>query len=94
MQDHIAELLRTALTQVAAGPFPSLEQPDRIGIERTRDASHGDFASNVAMASAKSARANPRQIAEAIVAALPNSPQVEKVEIAGPGFINFFLTHS
>mgnify|MGYP000176791289 CR=1 FL=1 len=92
MQDHIAELLRTALTQVAAGPFPSLELPDRIGIERTRDASHGDFASNVAMASAKSARANPRQIAEAIVAALPNSPQVEKVEIAGPGFINFFLT--
>ncbi len=92
MQDHIAELLRTALTQVAAGPFPSLELPDRIGIERTRDASHGDFASNVAMASAKSARANTRQIAEAIVAALPNSPQVEKVEIAGPGFINFFLT--
>jgi len=92
MQDHIAELLRAALEQVAAGPFPTLEIPGRIGIERTRDAAHGDFASNVAMASAKSARANPRQIAEAIIAALPASPQVEKVEIAGPGFINFFLT--
>lgn len=92
MQDQIVELLRAALKQVAAGPFPTLEVPERIGIERTRDASHGDFATNVAMASARSARANPRQIAEAIVAALPNDPQVDKVEIAGPGFINFFLT--
>ena len=61
-------------------------------VERTRDASHGDYASNVAMRHAKAARRNPRQLAEAIVAALPADPSVAKVEIAGPGFINFHLS--
>jgi len=61
-------------------------------IERTRDASHGDFASNIAMRLAKPARKSPRDIATNIVEALPDSPAVDKVEIAGPGFINFYLS--
>ena len=61
-------------------------------VERTRDAGHGDYASNVAMRHAKAARRNPRQLAETIVAALPADPSVAKVEIAGPGFINFYLS--
>jgi len=60
-------------------------------IERTRDASHGDYATNVAMRHAKAARCNPRQLAAAIVKALPTDPAVTRVEIAGPGFINFHL---
>ena len=68
-------------------------------IERARSREHGDFASNVAMLLAKhalspvegTARAKPRELAEKLVAALPANTLVEKVEIAGPGFINFFL---
>ena len=60
-------------------------------IERTRDSTHGDFATNAAMQLAKAARRKPRDVAQAIVEALPKSELVAKVEIAGPGFINFFL---
>ncbi len=63
-------------------------------IERTRDASHGDFATNVALQLAKAARRKPRELAQAIVAALPANDLVSKVEIAGPGFVNFFLSPS
>jgi arginyl-tRNA synthetase len=61
-------------------------------IERTRTREHGDFATNAAMLLAKTARKNPRAVAEQLVAALPQSTQIGKVEIAGPGFINFFLS--
>ncbi|MDH5395411.1 MAG: arginine--tRNA ligase, partial [Gammaproteobacteria bacterium] len=63
----------------------------KILIEHTRDPSHGDFASNLAMMLAKPAKAKPRDLAEKIVAALPQNNDIEKVEIAGPGFINFFM---
>ena len=61
-------------------------------IERARSREHGDFACNVAMLLAKLARAKPRELAEKLVAALPANALVEKVEIAGPGFINFYLS--
>ena len=60
-------------------------------VERTRSKEHGDFATNAALLLAKQARKNPRALAEALVAAMPQSAQISKVEIAGPGFINFFL---
>jgi hypothetical protein len=63
-------------------------------IERARSREHGDFACNVAMLLAKQARAKPRDLAEKLVAALPANDLVAKVEIAGPGFINFFLAAS
>ena len=63
----------------------------KIVIEHTRDPSHGDFASNLAMMLAKPARQKPRDLAEKIVAALPENTDIDKVEIAGPGFINFFM---
>jgi arginyl-tRNA synthetase len=62
-----------------------------ITIERCRDAAHGDFATNLALILAKPAQINPRQLAEKILAALPAHEAVTKVEIAGPGFINFFI---
>ena len=60
-------------------------------VERTRSKEHGDFATNAALLLSKAARKPPRALAEALVAALPQSAQIAKVEIAGPGFINFFL---
>jgi arginyl-tRNA synthetase len=74
----------------ANGDLPADIAP-KVMIERTRDRTHGDFASNLAMMLAKPARAKPRDIAEKLVAALAGNDHVEKIEIAGPGFINFFL---
>ena len=65
--------------------------PQDIILERPKSAEHGDFASNLAMQLAKPLRQNPRAIAEALIAALPKSEYIAKVEIAGAGFINFFL---
>jgi arginyl-tRNA synthetase len=61
-------------------------------VERSRDTVHGDFACNIAMRLARSLRANPRALAQQIVAALPKNELIERTEIAGPGFINFFMT--
>ncbi|WP_288383790.1 arginine--tRNA ligase [uncultured Acinetobacter sp.] len=60
-------------------------------LTRTKDRSHGDFASNIAMVGAKAAGMKPRDLAEKIMAALPEVADISKAEIAGPGFINFFL---
>ncbi len=88
LKDHLQQLLATALDGLAESP----EAPPSIHVERTRDRAHGDFASNLAMVLAKPLHRKPREIAELLVAALPASAQVARVEIAGPGFINFFLT--
>ena len=63
----------------------------KIQVTRTRDVAHGDFASNIAMMLAKPAGKNPRDLAQALIDALPDNEHVHKVEIAGPGFINFFI---
>src|SRR5690606_10773990 len=91
MKHDIEQLLLDALAQMAGDLLPSDTPLDKLGVERTRDAANGDFASNVAMRLAKLARKPPRELAQAIVAALPAHPGVQKVEIAGAGFINFFL---
>ncbi|HEB97105.1 MAG TPA: arginine--tRNA ligase, partial [Sedimenticola thiotaurini] len=91
MKNLVQQLVSQALDQlVADGVVPADQAPVPV-IERTRDSSHGDFASNLALVLAKAARTRPRDLAERLVAALPASPRVEKVEIAGPGFINFHL---
>ncbi|HNQ04529.1 MAG TPA: arginine--tRNA ligase [Thiobacillaceae bacterium] len=74
-----------ALQQVAP------EHPLQVELERPRQASHGDYACNLAMQLAKPLKRNPREVAQALLAALPASEWVDKTEIAGPGFINIFL---
>lgn len=88
----INTLLETALANLPAGLLPADLAPASIEIERTRDASHGDFACNLAMKLAKPARRNPRELAQALIAALPANELLSKVEVAGPGFINFHLS--
>ncbi|HET9694950.1 MAG TPA: arginine--tRNA ligase, partial [Steroidobacteraceae bacterium] len=90
MKHLIENLLRDALRALPEELRPGESAP-AVTIERTRDASHGDFASNVALQLAKLAKRKPRELAQAIVEALPASELVARVEIAGPGFVNFFL---
>jgi len=91
MKTQIKQLMSQALEKIAAdGVIPEDQIPQPI-IERARDSRYGDFACNVAMVLAKVARSKPRDLAAKLIAALPDSPIVEKVEIAGPGFINFYL---
>ncbi|MGV6476146.1 arginine--tRNA ligase [Azotobacter vinelandii] len=90
MKDTIRQLIQQALTRLTDdGVLPAGLTP-AIQVENTKDKSHGDFASNIAMMLAKPAGLKPRQLAEKLVAALPADASVSKVEIAGPGFLNFF----
>jgi len=69
-----------------------LDTNANIHIEYTRDSAYGDFASNIAMSLAKTLKKNPRELAQQIISAIPPSPVVTKTELAGPGFINFYVT--
>ncbi|WP_426142291.1 arginine--tRNA ligase [Pseudomonas sp. DWP3-1-2] len=90
MKDTIRQLIQQALTRlVNEGVLPEGLSP-AIQVENAKDKTHGDFASNIAMMLAKPAGMKPRDLAEKIIAALPADEQVSKVEIAGPGFLNFF----
>jgi arginyl-tRNA synthetase len=88
----IEKLLNQALAALPEEVLPSNARGIGAEVENTRDAQHGDFASNLAMKLAKATRQNPRKLAEALVRLLPHSQAVAKVEIAGAGFINFFLS--
>jgi arginyl-tRNA synthetase len=92
----VKEALRDLVLQAIQTLQNDAVLPDGIDvpnfvIERARSREHGDFATNAAMLLAKPARAKPRELAEKLVAALPANTLIGKVEIAGPGFINFFL---
>jgi len=92
MKRIVAELVAHALAGLPELAEAAGDLAIDSTVERTRDPSHGDFASNVAMRLAKPARRNPREIAQQIVETLGESAAVSKVEIAGPGFINFYLS--
>ncbi len=92
MKSHLSQLLSTAVQTLQVGGDLPADTAIAINLERTRDRQHGDFASNLAMVLCKAAGTRPRALAEKLVAALPPSEQVRRVEIAGPGFINFFLS--
>ena len=91
MKEHLEELLAQSLLHLQRdGVLPAGAEP-QAQLERARSPEHGEFASNVAMVLAKSAGIAPRELAQAIIDRMPKSRQVERLEIAGPGFINFFL---
>lgn len=92
MKHIVATLVETALAELPELAAAAVDLAIEGTVERTRDASHGDFATNIAMRLAKPARMSPRDIATRIVAALSESSKIDKVEIAGPGFINFYLS--
>jgi arginyl-tRNA synthetase len=91
VKEHLEELLAQSLLHLQReGLLPSGAEPE-AQIERTRSPEHGEFASNAAMVHAKAAGMAPRELAQAIIERIPKSRQVDRMEIAGPGFINFYL---
>ena len=88
IREQIEQLIHTALKDAL-----DIETED-VGLERPRDITHGDWASSVSMRMAKAAHKSPRDIAQKIVDALPENEIIEKTEIAGPGFINFYLSNT
>ncbi|WP_027148434.1 arginine--tRNA ligase [Methylobacter tundripaludum] len=91
MKKKIEELILQAVETLKSNGVLAQEITPNITIDRTRDPQHGDFASNLALMLAKQVSTNPRQLAEKLIAALPQDAAIVKVELAGPGFINFFI---
>lgn len=91
MNTAIQTALITAIDSLQQQGVLPADWQNRSVLNRTKDRSHGDFASNIAMLGAKPAGLKPRELAVKILAALPESTEIAKVEIAGAGFINFFL---
>lgn len=92
MKDQLKELFENAVSALKQEGVVPAEQEVDIRFDHPRQKSHGDLATNVALGLAKAARCNPRDLASRLVAALQPSPYVESVEVAGPGFINIFLS--
>ena len=86
LRSQLLDLLQAAL----ASSLPQAPEVNLL-LERPKSVGHGDYACNVAMQLAKPLRRNPREIAQSIVSALPDSPLLRKAEVAGAGFINLFL---
>ena len=86
IKTHLADLMRAALLSLAPDHADTA-----IILERPKQASHGDFACNLAMQLARAMKRNPRELAQLLLSEIPKSPYVAKVEIAGAGFINFHL---
>lgn len=91
MKSHIQSLLEQTVAQLKQQGLIPADTDPRIQVDRTKDKSHGDLATNLAMMLTKAAGKPPRELAQLLIDNLPASSHVAKVEIAGPGFINFFI---
>ncbi len=92
IQDKLVDLVKQACSVLLPDEKYGQDAPCEIQIETPSNPEHGDFACNIAMQLAGELGANPRQIAEDLVNSLPADPLIERVEVAGPGFINFYLS--
>lgn len=92
MKQTVENLLVQALDTLKQSAVIPQDLEIELKVERAKDSTHGDFASNLAMTLAKPCRQSPRKLAELLVNAIPSHSAVEKIEIAGPGFINFLCT--
>lgn len=91
MKQQLQNLLKQALNQLMEnGVLTSV--PEDIRLDHSKDKTQGDFATNIAMVLSKQAKCTPKVLGQQIVASFPESESVEKVEVAGPGFINFFMS--
>src|SRR5512134_4046722 len=88
LKSHVTQLFADALAMVAP------QSPVQIEVQRPKQAEHGDFACNLALQLARQMKRSPRDVAKALLDALPPSRYVEKAEVAGAGFINVFLRAS
>lgn len=93
MKQQLHTLLQQSLASLVADGTLN-EVPENIRIDHAKDKNQGDFASNIAMVLSKQVKYSPKVLAEKIIAHLPQAPTIVKVEIASPGFINFFMSQS
>lgn len=95
IKENIKQLIQEALDNCAQSGLISTKQSPPFVIETPKMKNHGDYATNVAMLIAPQEKKPPRKIAQDIVEHIPKNDDIlEKLEIAGPGFINFFITRS
>ncbi len=94
MKQLVADILLTVVKQLKSEGFLADDFKPRIVVENSKDKAHGDFATNLAMMLTKPIGKPPREVAQLIIDHLPESDEITKVEIAGPGFINFFVDDS
>jgi len=94
MKQIIELLLKEALAKLAIEDQLSFPEMFAVNLERPRDPSHGDFSSNLAMVLAKLVGMSPRVLAERLIACIPSNADIESINIAGPGFINFTLSNN
>ncbi len=94
MKHKLESLLLQAVEALKTDSVLDRNLSPKIKVDRARNPAHGDFATNLAMTLAKAVKINPRQLAEKIITVLPHDNSIIKVEIAGPGFINFFVNQS
>jgi arginyl-tRNA synthetase len=88
--DLAAAVLSAVYAAVEAGEL-AVEVPAEVKVERPKNRDHGDYATNVALVLARSARRSPREVADALAARLRTAPGIQAVDVAGPGFLNFTL---
>lgn len=91
MKSLVIDLTEQAVQSLIDSGALAIQPTPPVVVTPTKDASHGDLATNIALVMAKSAGMNPRELAQQIVEAIPENSSVSRVEIAGPGFINFFV---
>lgn len=91
MQETLQRLIAASLNALQQQAILPDDHAFTINIERTRDSAHGDFASNIALMLAKTANMPPRDLAQRMIAEMPSDTHIERIELAGPGFINFYI---
>ena len=94
LREQVEEVVDAALSAAVADGSLPLEEVPAAALERPRDTANGDWASTVALRAAKAAHMKPRDVAEAVVAHLPENDLIASTEIAGPGFVNIRLTNA
>ncbi|MEM7208956.1 MAG: arginine--tRNA ligase [Pseudomonadota bacterium] len=91
MKSRIESLISDAVSALVSQNVLPADANPKVVVTRTKERAHGDFASNIALAAAKTAGMAPRELAGKLVDELSRAPELDKIEIAGPGFINFFV---
>ncbi len=94
MKQQLEKYLQQAVETLKSSKILAEDLSPNIQVDRTRDPSHGDLATNAALVLAKKAGVNPREMAQQLIDALPDDENIVKIEIAGPGFINFTISKS
>ena len=91
MKDQLQDLIKKCIQDLISKGI-LIEMPPNVRLDHTKDNSHGDYATNIALMLSKQAKMKPVDLAKIIVDQLEESSFINKIEIAGPGFINFFIS--